>query len=162
VRVREDSGEVRVSRFLGSFDCGRVINSKTTVSQLRGGIVMGIGMALTEETLFDERTGRIMNASLSEYHVPVNLDVPHIEILINDIPIPMRRSALTASASSASPASLRRSPMRYFTPPASGCATCRLRSTSCSDRTLREHKSVFDFRVVPRSRCVGDCFKRRF
>ena len=49
---------------------------------------MGIGMALTEETLFDERTGRIMNASLAEYHVPVNLDVPHIEILVIDIPDP--------------------------------------------------------------------------
>jgi xanthine dehydrogenase YagR molybdenum-binding subunit len=88
VRVREGSGEVRVSRWLGSFDCGRVINSKTTASQLRGGIVMGIGMALTEETLLDERTGRIINASLSEYHVPVNLDVPHIEILVNDIADP--------------------------------------------------------------------------
>ena len=43
-------------------------------------------MALTEETLFDERRGRIMNPSLAEYHVPVNLDVPHIEIIYNDIP----------------------------------------------------------------------------
>jgi xanthine dehydrogenase YagR molybdenum-binding subunit len=88
VRVREDSGEVRVSRWLGSFDCGRVINPKTAASQLRGGIIMGIGMALSEETLYDERTGRIMNASLGDYHVPVNLDVPHIEILVNDIPDP--------------------------------------------------------------------------
>ena len=49
---------------------------------------MGIGMALSEETLYDERTGRIMNPSLAEYHVPVNLDVPHIEVLFNDIPDP--------------------------------------------------------------------------
>ena len=88
VRVRKDSGEVRVSRWLGSFDCGRVINPKTAASQLRGAIIMGIGMALSEETLFDVRSGRIMNASLAEYHVPVNLDVPHIEILVNDIPDP--------------------------------------------------------------------------
>ena len=47
---------------------------------------MGIGMALMEETLFDERRGRIMNPSLAAYHVPVNLDVPHIEILTTDIP----------------------------------------------------------------------------
>ena len=47
---------------------------------------MDIGMALTEETLFDERTGRIMNPSLAEYHVPVNLDIPKIEIIYNDIP----------------------------------------------------------------------------
>jgi xanthine dehydrogenase YagR molybdenum-binding subunit len=85
-RVNEDSGEVRLSRWLGSFDCGRVVNPKTTASQLRGGIVMGIGMALTEETLLDPRSGRIVNPSLAEYHVPVNLDVPPIEILWTDIP----------------------------------------------------------------------------
>jgi xanthine dehydrogenase YagR molybdenum-binding subunit len=86
VRVNEETGEVRVSRWLGSFDCGRILNPKTAVSQFRGGIIMGIGMALTEETLFDERKGRIMNPSLAEYHVPVHLDVPHIEIIYNDIP----------------------------------------------------------------------------
>jgi xanthine dehydrogenase YagR molybdenum-binding subunit len=86
VRVNEESGEVRVSRWLGSFDCGRILNPKTAISQFRGGIIMGIGMALTEETLFDERKGRIMNPSLAEYHVAVNLDVPHIEIIYNDIP----------------------------------------------------------------------------
>lgn len=86
VRVNEETGEARVSRWLGSFDCGRILNPKTVTSQFRGGIIMGIGMALTEETLFDERRGRIMNPSLAEYHVPVNLDVPHIEIIYNDIP----------------------------------------------------------------------------
>ena len=85
VRVNEESGEVRISRWLGSFDCGTVVNPKTAVSQLRGGIVMGIGMALTEETFFDERRGRIMNPSLAEYHIPVNLDVPRIEIIFNNI-----------------------------------------------------------------------------
>lgn len=85
VRVNEETGETRVSRWLGSFDCGRILNPKTAISQFRGGIVMGIGMALMEETLFDERKGRIMNPSLAEYHVPVNLDVPHIDIIYNDI-----------------------------------------------------------------------------
>jgi xanthine dehydrogenase YagR molybdenum-binding subunit len=88
VRVHEETGEVRVSRWLGSFDCGTVVNPKTAVSQLRGAIVMGIGMALTEQTLFDERRGRIMNPSLEKYQVPVNLDIPHIEIIYNDIPDP--------------------------------------------------------------------------
>jgi xanthine dehydrogenase YagR molybdenum-binding subunit len=88
VRVQEETGEIRVSRWLGSFDCGRILNPKTAISQFRGGIIMGIGMALMEETLFDERKGRIMNPSLAEYHVPVNLDVPHIEIIYNDIPDP--------------------------------------------------------------------------
>ena len=86
VRVDEETGEVRVSRWLGSFDCGTVVNPKTAASQLRGGIIMGIGMALTEETLFDERRGRIMNPSLAEYHVPVNSDVPHIDIIYTGIP----------------------------------------------------------------------------
>jgi len=85
VKVNRETGELRLSRWLGSFDCGTIVNPKTAVSQLRGGIVMGIGMALTEETLFDERRGLIMNPSLAEYHVPVNLDVPHIEILYNNI-----------------------------------------------------------------------------
>ncbi|HEY0685602.1 MAG TPA: xanthine dehydrogenase family protein molybdopterin-binding subunit [Steroidobacter sp.] len=88
VRVNAITGEIRVSRFLGSFDVGRIVNPKTAASQLRGGIVMGIGLALMEETLFDERTGRIMNASLAEYHVPVHMDVPAIDVIWNDIPDP--------------------------------------------------------------------------
>ncbi|MDP3660273.1 xanthine dehydrogenase family protein molybdopterin-binding subunit [Phenylobacterium sp.] len=88
VRVNAVTGEVRVSRFLGSFDCGRIINAKTAASQFRGGIVMGLGLALMEETQFDERTGRIMNPSLAEYHVPVHLDVPMIEVMWTDEPDP--------------------------------------------------------------------------
>jgi xanthine dehydrogenase YagR molybdenum-binding subunit len=88
VRVNAVTGEVRVSRFLGSFDCGRILNSKTAASQFKGGIIMGLGLALTEETLFDERSGRIMNPSLAEYHVPVHLDVPAIDIIWTDIPDP--------------------------------------------------------------------------
>ncbi|MCC6890081.1 MAG: xanthine dehydrogenase family protein molybdopterin-binding subunit [Hyphomicrobiales bacterium] len=86
VRVHEHTGEVRVSRWLGSFDCGRIINPKTAISQFRGGIIMGIGMALAEETVLDERRGRIVNRSLAEYHIPVHLDVPQIEIIYTDIP----------------------------------------------------------------------------
>jgi xanthine dehydrogenase YagR molybdenum-binding subunit len=88
VRVSDITGEVRVNRWLGSFDVGRVLNPKTASSQLRGGIIMGIGMALSEEVLFDPRSGRVMNASLAEYHVPVHLDVPPIEVMWTDIPDP--------------------------------------------------------------------------
>jgi xanthine dehydrogenase YagR molybdenum-binding subunit len=49
---------------------------------------MGIGMALTEETLFDDRTGRIMNPSLAEYHLPVQADVPYIDIVYTDVADP--------------------------------------------------------------------------
>ncbi len=87
-RVNAVTGETRVSRFLGSFDCGRILNAKTAASQFRGGIVMGLGLALTEETLFDERSGRIMNPSLAEYHAPVHLDVPKIDVIWTDIPDP--------------------------------------------------------------------------
>jgi xanthine dehydrogenase YagR molybdenum-binding subunit len=88
VRVNAVTGETRVDRVLGSYDCGRIINPKTAASQFRGGIIMGIGLALMEETEFDERTGRIMNPSLAEYHVPVHMDVPEIEVMWTDIPDP--------------------------------------------------------------------------
>jgi len=87
-RVNVVTGEPRISRFLGSFDCGRIINAKTAASQFRGGIIMGIGLALMEETQFDERNGRIMNPSLAEYHVPVHMDVPEIDVMWTDIPDP--------------------------------------------------------------------------
>jgi xanthine dehydrogenase YagR molybdenum-binding subunit len=88
VRVSEVTGETRVSRFLGSFDAGRILNPKLATSQFKGGIIMGLGLALTEETLFDERSGRIMNPSLADYHVPVHMDVPKIQVIWNDIPDP--------------------------------------------------------------------------
>ena len=88
VRVNAVTGEVRVARFLGSFDTGRILNAQTAASQFRGGIIMGLGLALTEEALFDERTGRFMNPSLAEYHVPVHADVPAIDVIWTDIPDP--------------------------------------------------------------------------
>ncbi len=88
VRVNAVTGEIRVSRFLGSFDCGRILNAKTAASQFRGGIIMGLGLALMEETQFDERNGRIMNPSLAEYHVPVHGDVPEIDVIWTDIADP--------------------------------------------------------------------------
>jgi xanthine dehydrogenase YagR molybdenum-binding subunit len=88
VRVNAVTGETRVDRLLGSYDCGRIINPKTALSQFRGGIIMGIGLALMEDTEFDERTARIMNPSLAEYHVPVHMDVPNIEVMWTDIPDP--------------------------------------------------------------------------
>lgn len=88
VKVSQVTGEVRVSRIVGAFDCGRILNPQTAASQFRGGIIMGLGLALTEETLLDERTGRIMSGSLADYHVPVHLDVPEIDVLWTDIPDP--------------------------------------------------------------------------
>ena len=88
VRVDADTGELRVTRWTSVFDVGRVVNPKTTHSQLRGGIVMGLGLAMGEETLIDTRTARIMNPSLAEYHVPVHADVPHLDVHTLDDPDP--------------------------------------------------------------------------
>ena len=88
MRVNAITGETRVGRFLGSFDCGQILNAKTGASQFRGGIIMGLGLALMEETQFDERKGRVMNPSLAEYHVPVHLDVPEIDVMWTGIPDP--------------------------------------------------------------------------
>lgn len=86
--VNAVTGEVRIRRLLGSFDCGRILNPKTATSQFRGGMIMGLGLALMEETLFDPRSVRVMNPSLADYHVPVQMDVPEIEVMWTDIPDP--------------------------------------------------------------------------
>ena len=82
VEVDPEFGEVRVVRHTGVFAAGRVLNAKTARSQLIGGVTWGIGMALMESTISDTRTGRVMSANLVDYHVPVNADVPEIDIVI--------------------------------------------------------------------------------
>lgn len=84
VRVDPDLGEVRLSRFVGTYGVGRLLNAKTAHSQLLGGIVYGIGMAMMEQTVTDHNFGRIVNADLAEYHVPVNADVPAIDVFFVD------------------------------------------------------------------------------
>ncbi len=80
VRVDPDTCEVRVGRWVGAFGVGQVLNAKTARSQLLGGIVFGLGMALMERTVLDRRTARFMTQDLADYHVPVNLDVPTADI----------------------------------------------------------------------------------
>lgn len=82
VRVDLDLGEVSVSCFVGAFGSGRILNPKMARSQLSGGIIWGIGMALMEETYMDHNLGRYVNANLGEYHVPINADIPNIEIIL--------------------------------------------------------------------------------
>jgi xanthine dehydrogenase YagR molybdenum-binding subunit len=84
VRVDRDFGEVRVARYNAVFDIGRVMNMKTGESQMRGGIIMGIGMALMEETVMDTSFGLFVNRDLAEYHVPVHADVPPIDVVLLD------------------------------------------------------------------------------
>jgi xanthine dehydrogenase YagR molybdenum-binding subunit len=78
VRVDPDLGTVRVPRVVSAFAAGRIINPKTAHSQIIGGVVGGIGMALLEETVWDPRNARVVNANLADYHVPVNADVPDL------------------------------------------------------------------------------------
>jgi xanthine dehydrogenase YagR molybdenum-binding subunit len=81
VKVDPDLGQIRVTHMVGAFAAGRIINPKLVRSQLFGGMIWGVSFALHEEAVVDRRSGRIMNANLAEYHVPVNADVPSMEVL---------------------------------------------------------------------------------
>ena len=80
VAVDADLGEVRVRRFVASYGAGRILNAKMARSQQIGGIVFGIGMALGEATRLDPASGRITNARLTDYLLPVHADVPAIDV----------------------------------------------------------------------------------
>jgi len=81
VKVDEDFGSIEVSRVVTAVAAGRILNPKTARSQIMGGIVWGIGMALEEASLMDQRFGRFMNHSLADYHVLVNADVHDIDVI---------------------------------------------------------------------------------
>ena len=80
VAVDADLGEVRVRRFVACYGAGRILNAKMARSQQIGGIVFGIGMALGEATRLDVASGRITNARLTDYLLPVHADVPDIDV----------------------------------------------------------------------------------
>ena len=78
--VNAVTGEVRVRRVTGVFAAGRILDPQTARSQIIGGIIWGIGSALTEGAQFDVRHGNIVNHDLAEYHIPVNADIPEIDV----------------------------------------------------------------------------------
>lgn len=84
VLVDPDLGILRVSRMVSVMTCGKVMNERTCRSQIEGGVIWGISMALHEETVLDKRHGRVMNDSFAGYHIPVNMDIPKIESYIVD------------------------------------------------------------------------------
>jgi xanthine dehydrogenase YagR molybdenum-binding subunit len=88
VRIDPSIGRLRVTKVVGVFDPGRVLNHQTARSQAVGGAIWGIGFALTEHTLVDPHLGRIMNPNLSGYLVPVNADVPDMKFEFIDLPDP--------------------------------------------------------------------------
>jgi xanthine dehydrogenase YagR molybdenum-binding subunit len=81
VRIDPDLGLLRVARVVSAIDGGRILNEKTATSQIVGGTVGGISQALFEETATDAGTGRIANATFGDYLMPVNADVPDMEVL---------------------------------------------------------------------------------
>jgi xanthine dehydrogenase YagR molybdenum-binding subunit len=89
VRVDADTGEVRVTKHLGVFDIGRVINGKTARSQALSGITMGIGMALLEHTVYDQRHGLVVTNNLADYAMPVNADVQNADAFFVEHPDPV-------------------------------------------------------------------------
>jgi len=88
VRVDEELNQVRVTRIVNAVAAGRIINPKTARSQILGGVTMGIGMALHEETFADTRLGRWMNHNYAEYHIPAHADIHDIEVIFVDEPDP--------------------------------------------------------------------------
>jgi xanthine dehydrogenase YagR molybdenum-binding subunit len=86
VKIDEELGIIRVTRVVNAVAAGRIINTKTASSQVIGSVVGGIGMALHEEALTDHAFGRIMNANIAEYHIPVNADIHEIKAIFVEEP----------------------------------------------------------------------------
>ncbi|WP_373057639.1 xanthine dehydrogenase family protein molybdopterin-binding subunit [Zunongwangia sp. H14] len=81
VKVDEDLGTVKVTKIVSAIDGGKILNHKTAHSQILGGVVWGISMALEEDSFMDHNFGRFINHDLAEYHIAVNADMPDIDII---------------------------------------------------------------------------------
>jgi len=82
VKIDPDLGQIRATRLVGAFAAGRVINPRLVRSQYYGGMIWGVSFALSEHAIVDKRSGRVMNADLGEYHIPVNADIVSVEALL--------------------------------------------------------------------------------
>jgi xanthine dehydrogenase YagR molybdenum-binding subunit len=82
VKVDPELGQIRATRLVGAFAAGRIINPRMVRSQYLGGMIWGVSFALHEHAVTDRRTGRIMNANLGEYHVPVNADLVSLDAIL--------------------------------------------------------------------------------
>jgi xanthine dehydrogenase YagR molybdenum-binding subunit len=82
VKVDPELGQIRATRLVGAFAAGRIVNPRLVRSQYYGGMIWGASFALHERAVMDARTGRVMNADLAEYHVPVNADLPSLEAIL--------------------------------------------------------------------------------
>jgi xanthine dehydrogenase YagR molybdenum-binding subunit len=84
VKIDPDLGQMRATRLVGAFAAGRIINPRMVRSQFYGGMIWGVSFALFEQAIVDPHSGRVMNANLAEYHIPVNADVPSLEAILVD------------------------------------------------------------------------------
>jgi xanthine dehydrogenase YagR molybdenum-binding subunit len=82
VKVDPELGQIRATRVVGAFAAGAIVNPRLVRSQYYGGMIWGVSFALHEQAVVDQRSGRVMNANLAEYHVPVNADVPSLEAIL--------------------------------------------------------------------------------
>jgi xanthine dehydrogenase YagR molybdenum-binding subunit len=81
VLVHPATGRIKIDKVVSTADAGTIVSPKTAESQMIGGAVGGIGMALMEDAVIDHRFGRIINNNLADYHVPVHADIPNIEVV---------------------------------------------------------------------------------
>jgi xanthine dehydrogenase YagR molybdenum-binding subunit len=86
LHVHPVTGVIKLKHIVSAADAGKIISEKTARSQMVGGAVGGIGMAMTEETLMDHRFGRYINSNFVDYHVPVHADVPPMDIVFVNKP----------------------------------------------------------------------------
>ena len=82
IRINKWTHEIRVPRLVGAFAAGHIMNPRTARSQLMGGMIWGMSSALHEATELDERYARYVNDNLADYLVPVNADVPSVEVIL--------------------------------------------------------------------------------
>ena len=127
VRINRWTHEIRVPRLLGAFAAGHIMNPRTARSQLMGGLIWGMSSALHEATELDERYARYVNDNLADYLVPVNADVPSVEVIMllraGRSDQPGGRSRVSANSAMSVP--MPRSATPSSTPPASVSASCR-------------------------------------
>lgn len=89
VLVHPLTGQVKIKKIVACVDAGKIVNHKTASSQMIGGAIGGVGMAMTEEAIFDDRYGRYINGNFADYHVPVNADIHDMEAIFIDKPDPV-------------------------------------------------------------------------
>lgn len=89
VKVHPLTGVIRIDKVVSAGDAGKIISEKTAASQMKGGVVGGIGGALMEEGVIDHRYGRWVNNNFADYHVPVHADVPNVEVFFVNKPDPV-------------------------------------------------------------------------